>query len=198
MSIHKDVKPDDSAVLDLIRTGNPRVTEELYHAYRKAFIAWAISAYACKEEDAVEVYQKAFTILYFNIRNGKLSVLSSSLKTYLFSIAKNVFRERFREKQKDYDTLALEDLHQSPDFQNQVDNSILDQYKHDEQKELVRSLLSRIGEPCARLLKLIFIQGFASDAVAEEMNYSDERVVRKRKSLCLKQLREMMGIEKKQ
>jgi len=32
--------------------------------------------------------------------------------------------------------------------------------------------------------------------VVEEMNYSDERVVRKRKSLCLKRMREIVAGKK--
>jgi hypothetical protein len=41
-------------------------------------------------------------------------------------------------------------------------------------------------------MELIFIRGYSADAVVDEMGYSDERVVRKRKSLCLKQMRELL------
>jgi hypothetical protein len=42
-------------------------------------------------------------------------------------------------------------------------------------------------------LKLVFIDGYSTEAVVREMNYSDERVVRKRKSLCLKKMREIVN-----
>ena len=42
------------------------------------------------QDEAAEVYQKAFTIFYFNIRDGKLTELSASLETYLFGIGKRV------------------------------------------------------------------------------------------------------------
>lgn len=184
---------DEASVVDLIRLGNPRATEQLYAAHRVAFVAWAVQYYQCEEYDAVEVYQKAFTILYFNIRNAKLLVLSSSVKTYLFSIAKNVFKERFRDNQKYQRILNIDEVQVGTELPNQIDTEILDAYNKDHEKEIVRRLLDRIGDPCRKLLNLIFIKGFATDAVVEEMGYSDERVVRKRKSLCLKQLREMMG-----
>jgi hypothetical protein len=60
----------------------------------------------------------------------------------------------------------------------------------------VKKLLVEIGEPCKTLLTLIFIHNYSNDAVVEEMNYSDERVVRKRKSLCLKRMREIVAGKK--
>jgi hypothetical protein len=46
------------------------------------------------------------------------------------------------------------------------------------------------------MLKLIFIQALPSPEVIKLMGYSDDRVLRKRKSLCLKQLREIWANKK--
>ncbi|MCP4441914.1 MAG: sigma-70 family RNA polymerase sigma factor [Aureispira sp.] len=185
----------DSSTLDAIRSGNPKILEKLYDDNRKPFIIWAIQLYSCDEEDAIEVYQKAYTILYMNVRNGKLTQLTSTIKTYLFSIGKNLFREKFRDKHNK--TVNLDDVSNTSAINNQVDNDILDDYQKNHQKELVRHLLDEVGDPCRKLLQLMFIQGFSADAVVSEMGYSDERVVRKRKSLCLKKLREMVASNKK-
>jgi DNA-directed RNA polymerase specialized sigma24 family protein len=77
-----------------------------------------------------------------------------------------------------------------------VDANILSDYEDTHQKELVRHLLNDIGDPCKTLLELMFIKGYSAEAVVREMNYSDERVVRKRKSLCLKKMREMVAEKK--
>jgi DNA-directed RNA polymerase specialized sigma24 family protein len=69
---------------------------------------------------------------------------------------------------------------------------LLDAETHVHQRELVRKILNKIGDPCKTLMELIFIRGYSADAVVDEMGYSDERVVRKRKSLCLKQMRELL------
>lgn len=185
----------DSSTLDAIKNGDPKILEKLYDENRKPFVIWAIQLYRCAEEDAIEVYQKAYTILYMNVRNGKLVKLTSSIKTYLFSIGKNLFREKFRDKHSKL--VNLDDVSNTSAVLNQVDNNILDEYQKNHQKELVRQLLDEVGDPCRRLLQLMFIQGYSADAVVEEMGYSDERVVRKRKSLCLKKLREMVASKKK-
>lgn len=193
MQVDKDHKAD-AANLAAIRGGNSKTLEKLYDENRKAFLVWAIQLYHCNEEDAIEIYQKAFTIFYFNVKNGKLTELTSSLKTYLFSIGKNLFREKFRDKHQK--TVNIDDVSNTAALDDKIDNHILDNYQKDHQKQVVRHLLDQIGDPCKKLLELMFIQGYAPDAVVQEMGYSDERVVRKRKSLCLKKLREMVASEK--
>lgn len=184
----------ENQILDAIKKGDPKVLEALYDQNRQPFLVWASQLYQCDTEDAVEIYQKAYTILYMNVRNEKLTTLTSSIKTYLFSIGKNLFREKFRDKHNRL--VNLDDVSNTNAVQNHVDTNILDDYQNQHQKELVRNLLTEIGNPCKKLLELMFIQGYSAEAVVREMGYSDERVVRKRKSLCLKKLREMVAEKK--
>ena len=88
------LEKNDNQILESIKRGEPKVLEKLYDDIRQPFLVWASQLYQCESEDAVEIYQKAYTILYMNVRNGKLTSLTSSVKTYLFSIGKNLFREK--------------------------------------------------------------------------------------------------------
>lgn len=184
----------DNQILEAIKKGDPKVLERLYDENRQPFLVWASQLYQCESEDAIEIYQKAYTILYLNVRNEKLTSLTSTIKTYLFSIGKNLFREKFRDKHNRL--VNLDDVSNTNAVNDQLDSSVLDNYQDQHQKELVRHLLSEIGDPCKKLLELMFIQGYSAEAVVREMGYSDERVVRKRKSLCLKKLREMVAEKK--
>ncbi|MCB0572745.1 MAG: sigma-70 family RNA polymerase sigma factor, partial [Phaeodactylibacter sp.] len=58
--------------------------------------------------------------------------------------------------------------------------------------ELVRRLLDKIGEPCKRLLELIFVHGYVMDAVAEELELPSAGAARKRKFDCLKKMRDLI------
>lgn len=185
------LEKNDNQILESIKLGEPKVLEKLYDDIRQPFLVWASQLYQCETEDAVEIYQKAYTILYMNVRNGKLTSLTSSVKTYLFSIGKNLFREKFRNKHNRL--VNIDDVSNTTSFNAEVDAHVLDAYESTHQKELVRKLLAEIGDPCSTLLELMFIKGYSAEAVVREMNYSDERVVRKRKSLCLKKMREMVA-----
>jgi RNA polymerase sigma factor (sigma-70 family) len=193
MAIEKEFQKGD-ALLESVKNKDSKTLEKLYDEHRKPFVLWSSQLYQCSEEDAIEIYQKAFTIFYFNVQKGKLTKLTSSVKTYLFSIGKNLFREKFRDKHNKL--VNLDDVSNTSFVQQAVDNSILDNYQNHHQKEIVKALLDEIGDPCKTLLQLIFIQNYSVDAVVEAMNYSDERVVRKRKSLCLKKMREMVAERK--
>jgi RNA polymerase sigma factor (sigma-70 family) len=179
----------ENELLATIRAGSPKVLEQLYDEYRRPFLLWAVHNYKCDDDAALEVYQKAYTILYFNVKSGKLQQLTSSIKTYLFAVGKNLFYERMRDKT--LQVVHIDDVMNSTAIQEHIDNSILEQYQNHHQKELVKQLLNKIGDPCRKMLNLIFIDGLGHKEVVLAMGYSDERVVRKRKSLCLKTLREM-------
>jgi RNA polymerase sigma factor (sigma-70 family) len=188
------LEKNENQVLEAIKRGDPKVLETLYDEIRQPFIVWAVQFYQCESEDAIEIYQKAYTILYMNVRNEKLTNLTSSVKTYLFSIGKNLFREKFRNKHNRL--VNLDDVSNTNAVKVDVDTGVLNEYEDAHQKEMVRYLLDQIGDPCKTLLNLMFIKGYSADAVVREMGYSDERVVRKRKSLCLKKLREMAAEKK--
>ena len=109
----------------------------------------------------------------------------------MFSIGKNLFREKFRNKHNRL--VNIDDVSNTTSFNAEVDAHVFDAYESTYQKEIVRTLLVEIGHPCSTLLELMFVKGYSAEAVVREMNYSDERVVRKRKSLCLKKMREMVA-----
>lgn len=179
----------EKSILDRIKSGDQRALEKLYHDSRAPFIAWTLQRYSGLSDDiVVDIYQRSFMVMYFNIKNGKLTTLTSNLKTYLFSIGKNLLKEHYRSKNDKY--LNLDDHVGSID--TGVDNTAMDAFNRSHEKELVKALLEKIGDPCKRLLEMMYIHGYSTEAVVEEMGYSDERVVRKRKFLCIQQLRDMM------
>jgi RNA polymerase sigma factor (sigma-70 family) len=180
----------DTRLMEDIKSDNNRILEKIYHENRSSFINWILKYSSYDTEEAVELYQKAFIILYLNIKNEKLIELNSSLKTYLYAIAKNLLKELSRSKKNN---LSLDDDMLNELNKVQVDNNILEKYENSHHKEIVRTLLEEIGDPCKTLLTLIFIQNYATEAVAEAMKYSDERVVRKRKSLCLRRMRDIIS-----
>jgi RNA polymerase sigma factor (sigma-70 family) len=178
---------DGNLIITKVKSGDTHFLNTLYKENREAFIAWIMQRYQMNEEDAIDLFQKAYTQFYFNIKNEKLTELTCSVKTYLISVGRNLARERFRELQSSHTTYQ-----ETIQPEVAIDNSLLDAETHVHQRELVRKILNKIGDPCKTLMELIFIKGYSADAVVDEMGYSDERVVRKRKSLCLKQMRELL------
>ena len=173
-------------ILDKVKNGDQEYLRSLYDRYRKEFAQWALKHYNIDDDAAGEIYQRAFIVFYYNVKEGKLTVMNSSLKTYLFAIGKNLLREHFKAGSRftDPGEYSLES--------GEIDNSILEKYEKAETKQELEDLLERIGEPCKTVLQLYYFSNYSLEAIANHMQYKTEQIAAKRKFICLKQLRAMM------
>jgi RNA polymerase sigma-70 factor (ECF subfamily) len=183
-------------ILEAIRNNDRSLLQDFYNENRKSFLSWCIKRFQLSEEDSIEIYQQAYIVLFDNVQRGKLERLSSKPFTYLCSVGRNLMLQRSRGKSY-YMSMTVEDIEE----QNQemfISEEESPEEVQAQNKQLVKHLLSKIGDPCATILEMLFVKGMHPEAVASAMNYSDERVVRKRKSLCLKRMREMVQEEANQ
>lgn len=178
---------DNLLIIDKVRHGDRKFLQELYDRYRREFETWAMRHYSINADEVSDIYQQLFMIFYCNVRDKKLTTLSSSVKTYLFAIGKNLIRTQIKTAKPD-DPLEVHIEAES------IDYSIMEHYENLEIKEKVRKLLDRIGEPCKSVLELYYFHSFSLEAIAQRMNYKTEQIVAKRKFICLKQLRSLMKV----
>ena len=169
-----------------IKNASERELKELYNTYRKEFGMWAMKHYNIEEDLAGEIYQKTFIAFYYNIKDGKLTELNSSIKTYLFAIGKNQLRDHFKSTAKFVEPKEYEI---APE---EVDNSIMDHYERSEMTELIGNLLDQIGEPCKTVLELYYFRNYSMESIANAMDYKTEQIASKRKFICLQQIRTML------
>lgn len=181
----KKTQISNEELIERIRKGDERALTPVYEANRKPFIRWAIWYFKCEEYDAADVYQKAFSIFYFNIKDGKLETLTSKVETYLFGIGKRLFMEKMREKQKQ--GVALDDV---PEV-SQLDTSYFDEEAHSQRQHVIGTMLKRLGEPCSVVLKLYYYNQFSMDSIADELGYKNEFVAKKKKYECLQKLKKI-------
>jgi RNA polymerase sigma factor (sigma-70 family) len=179
---------EDEQLLQQLHRGDQKALKDCYHQWEGEFLRFIARRFGCELQDAREVYPETMSRFYFNCVDGKLKApLQSSLKTYAFGIGKNLFHKRFLDTYREKTQLDDE----FPDAGQKAE--VLDLYEYREQKKLVHRLLDLIGEPCKKLLELIYIYDYANDAVARELDIPTEGAVRKRKFDCLKKMKKLMG-----
>jgi len=176
---------DKEKLLTEIRQGNRLVMRAIYEDYRGMFERWARKHYQCDDDLIVEAYQQAFIAFYSNVKEGRLSKLDASIKTYLFAIGKNTLRSLLKDKHRKM--IPLENHHDEL-----VDTSILDSYHDEYTKQLINNLLTQIGEPCKTVLELYYMKNYTMESIAHHMGYKTEQIAAKRKFICLRQLKELM------
>lgn len=175
---------EDQALIQLIKNGDEASLIKIYKEHRPAFLQWAQNSYRIDEEKAADAFQDAVVCLYRNIVRGKLETLTSSLKTYLFAIGKNVVRKKLQQPV----ALETDELWMVENLQAEP----IDEFATNDRQRLVARLMNTIGEPCKSILELFYFRGFSMEAIAERLQYKNENVVKTQKLRCLTNLKNMV------
>jgi len=180
MSMLKSDWPD----LQEIRNGNEAPIITIYENYREEFIVWAGRKYQLDQEDAVDVFQESVICFYRNVVRGKVETISSSVKTYLFAIGKNIIRDKLKKN----DPLKVTQEIGEIDVSHQPE--IMELIYNEERAELVKQLMQELQEPCNSLLRLFYYFNLSMKEIAQKMQYKNENVAKTQKMRCLNALKE--------
>ena len=162
--------------------GDMRGFRQHYDAYRTAYVNFA-RRYTEDEELIADSYQDAFIVLYENVVEQKVTELNSSLKTYVFSIAKYSLFAKLRSRGKE---IVMDDL--SPVI-NENARSQVDQMD-DPRLDQLREGMKNLSEGCRKILTLFYYRRYSIDAIMHEMSLKNENTVKAHKSRCLKKLKD--------
>lgn len=176
----------DEALLLEIRRGSDEALVEVYRLHRNNFINWARNSYEIDEETAADVFQDTLIILHKNVIRGKLETLTSSLKTYIYGIGKNLIKDVMKKDKKHIRNLELMEHHPETYVHDQVKMEL------DDRQEFVVRLLETLGEPCKSILKLYYFKSYSLESIAESLNYKNDDVVKTQKSRCLNELKKQV------
>jgi len=175
---------DPNETIRSIAHGEEQYLKKLYNQYRKEFMIWAKKYFNIDTEVAGDIYQQAFISFYYNVKEGKITEMRSSIKTYLFAIGKNLAKQHHKSTNKFVDS--------TENIGEDVDESITKKYEQAALKEDIRTYLNKIGEPCKSVIELFYFRQYSMEAIALELGYKTEQIAAKRKFICLKQLKELM------
>lgn len=171
--------------LSRVRTGGDQFLKMLYESKRAGFVAWFQKTYKMERREALDLFQKAFSAFYFNVKDGKITSLKSSMDTYIFGIGKIMIKEAIRKNSKLVD---IDELHEV----ELADYSYLDEENVSHDSRIVRVILDKLEDPCKTLLTLYYFGNYSMEIIAEKMGYKNQGVVKKKKCLCLKSVRSLL------
>ncbi len=169
-------------IQEKLRRGDETPLYDLYRAYRNEFITWSRNNYKSSDEQAKDAFQDAMLDFHQNVLTGKLTELTSSLKTYIFQIGKHkILNIQKKESRMTYhDALHL------------INNGELLQFMEEENKaytqEQISVAIEKLPEDCQKVLKLYYFNEYDMDSIAREMNYKNSDTAKSKKSLCMKNL----------
>jgi RNA polymerase sigma factor (sigma-70 family) len=133
--------------------------------------------------DAQDVFQETIIVLLDKVPK-KDFILTSSIKTYIFAVASNIWLKRLRDAKKfteinnDHD--QLEDLSLS-EWEQREDQRV--------QRNKLQRILQKITRHCFVFLTKTFITGATRDQLIQALGYKNSHTFDNQKYKCLEQAR---------
>ncbi|MGB1241605.1 MAG: RNA polymerase sigma factor [Chitinophagales bacterium] len=170
--------------LELIKSGDEKTITELYETYRKEFFVWIKNKYQCTDEEALDAYQESVLVLYNNVKKGKLIKFTSSIKTYLFAIGRNVVLYNRRKFQREQSGITDKEIGRIADSESaQVNLQISDSQK------ILMDTLNEMTNTCKSLIMLYYTHNLPFKKIAKKLGYKSETVARMQKMRCMKKMK---------
>jgi RNA polymerase sigma-70 factor (ECF subfamily) len=171
----------EQLVIAELRRGDTRVLESLYSDHKEEFTSWLRKDLHIGREEALEFFQEAVVILYENVTSGKLTVLTSSVKTYLFSIGRNKALAWLKKQGRQVPAAQwLEGVEDIADESARL---------KEEQLTLMERCLQALGDPCCTILDLFYFQGLTVERIARQLDYASPGSLKSQKFKCMERLR---------
>lgn len=138
------------------------------------------------ENLAPDVLHDAVVILVKKIRDNVYNPAESAPATYLIAIAKNLIANHLRNRRA-ADTVALEETAEISDDHTR------DFLEGRERRELLESLLNTLGDPCAQLIRLKYLDGYRDEEILAQnlTHYTTSMALRSKRSKCFQKLVEL-------
>lgn len=176
--------------IELFRAGDESVMKKVYVQVKPIFVGYFLKERKMSLGDAEDLYQDSYCMLHKKIFSGQVKTLTSKWESLLIGFGKNILRNQVRKKK--------ETLTESLESQESA-KSPLDVLEVKERKLEVDSMLSLVGDVCRKVLFHFYYEEKTMNEIAVAMNYANANVAKKKKSTCLKKLRDTLrrnGTEK--
>ncbi|MCU0418539.1 MAG: sigma-70 family RNA polymerase sigma factor [Cyclobacteriaceae bacterium] len=174
----------DNTLLDKVKAEESASFALLYKFYF-APIASYVKRNQGNNEDAEDIFQETVLVLLQKVREPDF-VLTSSLKTYLYAISKNLWLKRLRDNKIKFSDSANVDFEIEP-FEIEQEIS---------KEEKVTSWLSKITENCQRILKAIFYYQEPMSALMAKMGWKNKHTAANQQYKCIQQIKKERQKEK--
>ncbi|HXX64033.1 MAG TPA: sigma-70 family RNA polymerase sigma factor [Bacteroidota bacterium] len=174
----------DGRILEGIRTGREEVLVELYRDNRRA-VTSLVRRSGGSADDADDILQEALVSFWERVRTGRFTY-SARLSTYIYAVARNIWLRRLARVRREVTLRAEEDDPPGEDL------SPLEQVMEDEQSQMVRRALERLGEPCKKLLLLYYWEELPMEEIASRLGFANADTAKSKKYQCKKALERLI------
>lgn len=174
----------DTEIFQQLQSGHSAVQEKAFrYLYQNYFglVESLIVSNKGTKEDAADIFHDGLIVLFHQVKAGKFRE-GSSLKTYLYSICRNLWLMKLRRQKKE---IRLEEKHENM----LVEDHIFQTLEQTERKKLLVKILGELKEGCRQILDLYYFQKMKMRQIRQHLNLASDQVAKNKKSRCMQHLR---------
>jgi RNA polymerase sigma factor (sigma-70 family) len=176
---------DESIIDALLKNKIEAAVECLYEQYFDEVIEYIVFRGGL-EDDGADIFQESILGLIDLIKDGKFRG-ESSIRTILFAIVRNRWHKDLRTRERRRKREELYSMHENESWDAIPDDITVNN---------IYILLDRIGETCKNILIGFYFESKSMRTLLEEYDFKNEQVLRNRKGLCMKKLKELLMEDK--
>ena len=164
---------------------------------RGRVLSYLRKQFSVSDDDLDDIFQESSMALFLNVRDGKLSTLTSSLGTYFMKVCIN---QTLNFLGKNTKTMPLFDDRRITNSDFVRDDKIAELYgacidAEEEEKKtrmelLVNNIIASMTETCKNILHGYYWDDFSTSTIADMFNFSDANSVKAQKYKCVKKFRD--------
>jgi len=174
-----------------LMSGSPTVYKYLDAIFRKKVIQHVCSNSGSRE-DGEELYQDVIFEIYLNIEQGKFEVNKGKFDAYFMTIARRRWIDRLRKRNKDIDTIPIEEpIHGMSDTDpaEQAEREL-----YNEQVHTMRKYIKQLNEDEQEFIRLYYYAEKSLAATAKQLGITYESAKQKIHRIR-KRLRDMVAAD---
>lgn len=172
----------EATLQERLRENDKKALEEVYITYKEVFLNYAVS-FNIDRDALLDIYQDSVIALFQNFVKKQTRLEKSTVKTYLFGIAKNKLYTYLKAQKR----LVV----------TNTNFEVFEEIKSEEQEltreqKLLAKYFGEISPSCQDILKLFYYRSLSIKEIVSMTQYKDENTVKSHKSRCLKRLTELI------
>jgi RNA polymerase sigma factor (sigma-70 family) len=169
----------DNTLLDQLKAEKSSSFELLYKFHFPSVAAY-VKQNSGNDEDAEDIFQETIIVLLQKVRQPDF-VLTSSLKTYLYAVAKNLWLKRLRDNK-----IKIVDGEFSL---TTYGTEIIEFEPEKSQEEKVENWLQKITRNCQNILKALFFYEEPMENLMTKMGWKNKHTASNQKYKCIQQIK---------
>ena len=163
---------------------------------RGKVLSYLRKAFSVSDDDLNDIYQESSTALFLNIRDGKLSNLTSSLSTYFLRVCINQTLKFIGKKQKVVPLFNDNTITNKDAFRPDKIDELYQLCTEDEEAEkvtrsekIVQSIIESMPDTCKNVFQGYYWDNLTTTTIADMYGFSNANSVKTQKYKCLQKFR---------